>query len=214
MPLSRPQPVRVKLTWKTPGGTTEVVHATKKPLNLRASKAPITILGMKPGHGKEIGIHSGWVLKAINDVDISSKEFYEVDHMFHDELSKLPDADAGTKSQKSFWQEDQDAPEIDITKSRAAGMSLTRPEPARVGLTWETLEGAKTVYATKKPLGLFFHKDEMPIKLTRQSEGHAKDIGIRIGWVLKAINEVDISDKTFYEVNHLFHDEIGKLPHA
>jgi len=223
MPLTRPEPVRVKLTWQTCKGT-EDVYATRKPLGLRASKLPITILGESPGHGQDIGIRAGWVLKAINDIDISNKGFYEVDHLFHDEIGKLPDVapDAGTQStgiesaplvaQKSWWQEEKAAPEFDITKSQAADMPLTRAQPVRVKLTWQTSEGSKVVYATRRPLAL--RASKVPITILGESPGHGHDIGIRAGWVLNAINDVDISNKGFYEVDHLFHDEIGKLPHA
>jgi hypothetical protein len=78
-------------------------------------------------------------------------------------------------------------------------------------LTWETGNGKKTVFATRKPLGLLFDK-EKPIRVIQDREGHGFDLGVREGWILTSINYVDIQWMNFDEQNRLLHTEVGKLP--
>jgi hypothetical protein len=85
-----------------------------------------------------------------------------------------------------------------------------------VPLTWETGETGmgkekKTVFATRKPLGLLFDS-EAPIRVTGDRDGHGFDLGVRKGWVLAAINYVDVQWMTFDEQSRLLHSEVGKLP--
>jgi len=80
-------------------------------------------------------------------------------------------------------------------------------------LVFETRNGEQTVYATHKPLGLVFQKGRLPIKITNVIESHGKDIGVQIGWILKSINDRDITGfGSFADVNHIMHEEICKLP--
>jgi len=168
-------------------------------VKFHANETPIKITSENEGHGKDLGIQVGWVLVGINHVDISAWSFHTLDHVLHNEFAKLPGRDAGPDRQVSHWRDAQPP-----------------PAPAqKVTLEWTTPTGVQSVEATKKPLGLNFNRDEMPIKVTGEQEshsGHGNDIGIRVGWVLKAVNGIDVTGLSFHELDHLLHHEIGKLP--
>jgi len=86
------------------------------------------------------------------------------------------------------------------------------PAPAGLPLTWYTGRGEQTVYATRKPLNLQYEK-VLPIKITYEKEGHGKEIGIKATWVLKSVNNMDITGcSNFKEANALFLAEVNKLP--
>lgn len=170
------KPVGLPLTWVTP--TSEVtVFAIRKPLGLVFERHnPIKITSEKDSHGKDLGIKVGWILKAVNYVDISGMDFKDADKILHTEVGKLPGA---------------------------------------IPLKFKTPAGAEeTVWAMKKPLGLTFEKEVAPIKITQERDGHGKDIGVKVGWVLTAVNYIDVSKLTsFKEVETVLKAEIGKLPH-
>jgi hypothetical protein len=58
-------------------------------------------------------------------------------------------------------------------------------------MVWETPEGERTVYATRKPLGVEFHPN-FPLTVKREPEGHGKELGVQVGWVLKLVNGVAV----------------------
>lgn len=91
-------------------------------------------------------------------------------------------------------------------------LASSKNEP-RVALTWDTGDGSEvTVYATGRPLGIKF-KEVLPIRVHRDREGHGKEIGIKVGWVLVAVNNVDITAMSSYqEVEATLHIELSKLP--
>jgi len=163
------------LTWVTDWGE-ETVHAIKKPLGLIFEKqTPIMITREKDGHGKDVGIQVGWILKKINNVDITKMDFEEADALLHAEVDKLPGG-------------------------------------IHIPLRWDTGDGDVTVWAFKKPLAVTY-QGRLPIKITKETEGHGKDIGIEVGWVLKSVNNIDITKETsFAVVDAIFHGEIDKLP--
>lgn len=78
-------------------------------------------------------------------------------------------------------------------------------------LVFATQFGDKTVWALRKPLGLEFAK-KLPVQITR-IEGHSKELGIQVGWLLKSINRRDLTKCTnIIEVTEIMHTEICKLP--
>jgi len=88
------------------------------------------------------------------------------------------------------------------------------PGPVTIPLVWDTGRGDKTVWASKRPLGLHFNKGTLPIKITKEMEGHGKDIGIEVGWSLKSINGIDLTrypSSQFQEVDDIFKGEVAKL---
>jgi len=213
-PVDCVEPRGLPLTWDTGNGLV-TTYATQKPLGLTWHKdeVPIKISSEDPnGHGKHIGIELGWVLVGVNHVNISRWPFPTLDHMLESEVTKLPPGIAFAESYVG-----PGGAYVNPTDSMASLSSwrAEKPPPAPaegVPLTWETASGLQTVMATRKPLGLSFFADEVPVVIAEQSEGHGKDIGIQIGWKLKSINNVDVTQMTFPELDHLFHFEIGKLP--
>jgi hypothetical protein len=92
---------------------------------------------------------------------------------------------------------------------------VAAPSGPQITLTWKTPAGEeKTVVARKKPLGLTFVGNKLPIKITDEKAGsHAAEIGIKVGWTLTKIGDNDITDcETFYEVDTMLHTVIGALP--
>jgi hypothetical protein len=64
-------PSVVNLVWDTPAGEA-IVCATKMPLGITyANELPIKVTAVDVGHGKEIGIEVGWVLKSVNGKNIT-----------------------------------------------------------------------------------------------------------------------------------------------
>jgi hypothetical protein len=100
------------------------------------------------------------------------------------------------------------------------------PPPAPEGpyhllMTFDTPAGKKTVDATKKPLGLRYPKDKLPIKVTDESHSHGEEIGIQVGWTLLEIKEMkgdvmketfDMSSGAYGTVEKQLHESVGKLP--
>jgi hypothetical protein len=198
------EPEGLPLTFDTGSGLS-TVYATERPLGLQFYKneLPIKITGEKDGHGKDIGIQVGWTLVAINHVDITKWSFDTVDHVLHNEVGALPgpngeDMPDPTASATSLWRDAAPPPK------KATGVTLT----------WKDATGARhEVTATKKPLGLSSHA-KVPIKVVSEKEGHGKQIGIKVGWELVKIGDVDVTNMNFHELDLLFHHEIGKLPTA
>jgi len=88
----KPEPVmRMPLVWDTGQGE-QTVYALSKPLGIRFNCVlPIKITHDNDGHGKDIGVKPGWVLKSINYVDLTRyTSFQEVDVIFREQIRKLP----------------------------------------------------------------------------------------------------------------------------
>jgi hypothetical protein len=84
---------------------------------------------------------------------------------------------------------------------------------SKLPLVFQTRTGLQTVYATHKPLGLVYQKSRLPIKITNVTESHGKDIGVQVGWVLKSINNRELSGfGNFEDIYHIMHEEMCKLP--
>jgi len=86
-------------------------------------------------------------------------------------------------------------------------------KPKGFPITFDTGSGEEeTVWAYSKPLGLEYNK-ELPIKILVDKDGHGRDIGIKVGWIMKAVNGRDITQYEKYEdVLHVMREEVGKLP--
>jgi hypothetical protein len=70
---------------------------------------------------------------------------------------------------------------------RFAGQ-LARLPTYEMPMNFLTTEGGlKTVTARRRPLGLSFHQDKMPLVVTKV-EGHARELGIREDWILKSFD--------------------------
>jgi len=88
----------------------------------------------------------------------------------------------------------------------------TPATPEGLPLTWVTGSGdLLTVYAQKKPLGLVFEKHN-PITITAEKDSHGKDIGIKVGWTLFAIDNQEITGMTFEEADQILHTKVCALP--
>jgi len=241
-----------------------------KPLGLIFKKdvLPIKITGEKAGHGKDIGVKIGWVLKSINRVSIEgNSDWQEVDTIMHAETNKLPGGlrlDFSSESgndiiTKWFFHHPLglkyklDETPIKVTEVHGPGIVVgvqagwilkaigeivpgkdvdpvkdvegmsfvdvttylktqTHKLPPAITLTWDTGDGnEETVIATKKPLGLVFNQS-LPIKITSEKDGHGKDIGIQVGWVLKNINGVDVlNSNSFADVQKIMHEQVNLL---
>jgi len=137
---------------------------------------------------------------------------------------------------KSNWREDAPAPEEEAPQGTApksvqraktfsdislyptlfqTEQKVAAPSGPQIPLTWKTPTGEeKTVIARKRPLGLTFVGNKLPIKITDEKAGsHAAEIGIKVGWTLTKIGDHDIAEcETFYEVDTMLHTAIGGLP--
>jgi hypothetical protein len=68
------------------------------------------------------------------------------------------------------------------------------PIEVAVKLTWITDGGDRTVYATKRPLGVNFDKGHMPMTvMSLNPDSHAVELGILRDWTLKSVDDVDVS---------------------
>jgi hypothetical protein len=173
----------VPLTWDTPSGI-KTVYATEKVLGLQFSPSlPVKISREQKGHGKDLGVEVGWSLRSVNGVDVTCKTSFR-------EVMKILHREVGLKP----------APKPKDQEQR------------KVLLTWDTPHGEKIVLATEKILGLHF-PSSLPITISREQEGHGKDIGIEVGWTLKNINGIDITGRTdFKEVMKILHKQVGLKP--
>merc|ERR1712232_1169212 len=125
-----------------------------------------------------------------------------------------------TESQRLQWVL---APEMDLEASLPVHTDLKTSNeqeapmdmglenlPNGVPLVWDTAHGQRTVYATKKPLGVQF-RAEFPLKVKREPEGHGKDIGIQMGWILRSVNSIDVTAMTdIGRVNEILYREVGE----
>jgi hypothetical protein len=184
-PPPRPVPVRefepsLKLDFETPTGM-RTVWAKRKPLGMVFEKvAPIKVNQERPeSHALELGIKEGWILKKVNDTDISVMLFAQQDTILKENMAKLPKKDS-----------------------------------IRVSLKWKDAKGEFIIVsAYKRPLALSFDKNTLPIKITKESEGHGKDIGVKVGWELVSVNDKDVSALNSYtEVEQVLKEEVDKLP--
>merc|ERR1719235_1243691 len=179
----------IPLIWDTPKGR-RVVYATRKPLGVQfRAEFPLKIKREPEGHGKEIGIKIGWILKSVNGFDVMTMtDIKKVNEILYREVGEktVPVDD---------WNE-----------------ALPKPGtiPRGVPLVWCTPSGEQTVYASRKPLGVQFQA-EFPLKVKREPEGHGKDIGIKVGWILKSLNGIDVMAMTdIKKVNEILYKELGE----
>merc|ERR1719446_268812 len=98
-----------------------------------------------------------------------------------------------------------------IASSRNGNDSSEVPKvPVGVPLVWDTPTGERTVYATKKPLGVQF-RAEFPLRVKREPIGHGKEIGVELGWILKRVNGIDVTVMTdIRKVNEILYREVGE----
>jgi hypothetical protein len=87
----------------------------------------------------------------------------------------------------------------------------------KVKLTWRKPDGnQQIVYATKKPLGLKYHQ-ELPLKIFKEGHAHGEELGIKVGWILEGIAEMEgetlIEDHVF-KAEDTFKDLTQRLGHA
>lgn len=170
---SRPTPAGLPLVWQTHRGE-QTTYATKKPLSICFDRdLPLKVTEAE-GHGKAIGISVGWILNAVNGIDvIEFSSFDEVEAVLQREINKLPGG---------------------------------------IPLTWDTGMRDVTVWATMKPLSLKFDR-VAPIRITRDQVGHGHDIGIQVGWVLKSVNNIDVTTISRYqEIRAILQRETRRLP--
>jgi hypothetical protein len=79
-----------------------------------------------------------------------------------------------------------------------------------VRMTWDTPNGKETVHAAKLPLGVTFATD-IPLTVVGV-EDHGRDIGVRVGWVLRVVNGNDLTGiASFDEAHGLLQAECSKL---
>lgn len=89
-----------------------------------------------------------------------------------------------------------------------------------VPLTFHDKDGNDmTVFALKKPLMLAYEEptsrtSKTPIKITRDMDGHGKELGIEVGWTLAGIGYKDITDMPFDDADKLLHEKVNSLPGA
>lgn len=162
----------VPLVWDTPDGE-RTVYATKGKLGVKFhAKFPLEVKCQPEGHGKELGIDAGWILKSVNGVDVTPGTDIDSVLRLH------------AKMTGSVHSEIRRTPE-------------PRPSSASeaVPLVWQTPEGERTVYATQRKLGVKFHA-KFPLEVKCQPEGHGKELGIRAGWVLESVNGMVVTPGT------------------
>jgi hypothetical protein len=183
-------PFQLKLTWETAEGNVVVKTATKKPLGLKFPTAlPIKIHQEAHAHGEELGIQIGWTLLELEEMqgDQSSRKFdMRTYATFHD---------------------------ADMQLHKSVAKLEEGTFAAKVALTWITPNGNETtVVATKKPLGLKYPAS-LPIIIESEAHGHGEELGIQVGWTLKAIDNMIVTNMTDYAtVNKALHDAVLKLP--
>jgi hypothetical protein len=181
------KPRGVPLTWDTPDGV-KTVYATEKVLGLQfAPSLPVKVSNDQEGHSKDLGVRVGWILRSVNGIDVTCKtNFKEVMQTLHKEVGLRPEPKHHNSTQRTVL----------------------------VPLTWDTPNGERTVYAAKKTLGLQF-PSSLPVRTHHVQEGHGKDIGIEVGWILRKVNGIDVTRKTdFKEVMDILHREVGVSPEA
>jgi len=158
----------------------------KKPLGLlfNQKEMPIKITQEREGHGQDIGIKQGWVLTQIGRINEDESSLVDVSNMAWNECDTL-------------------------LKSQVGKL----PGTVIIPLKFDIGGGTEHIcHASSKPLGLVFEK-KLPIVIKEEKEGsHGVEIGVKTGWTLLAINNIDISAMdNFAEVDTIMHREIGKL---
>lgn len=179
----------VALVWTTPSGE-RTTYATRKPLGVQfCAEFPLKIKREPEGHAKEIGIEVGWILKSVNGIDVTAMtDIKKVNEILYREV--------GEKT-------------VPVEEWNQA---LTEPLriPKGVPLVWGTPNGEQTVHASRKPLGVQF-RAEFPLRVKREPEGHAREIGIKVGWILKSVNGFDVTAMTdIKKVNEILYREVGE----
>jgi hypothetical protein len=186
-------PKAVPLIWDTPDGE-QITYARRNQLEVDfRPEFPLRVKREPQGHGKDLGIQVGWILMSVNGNDVSkAKDFAEVRDILRKEVGE-----------KTIPLEEWRRSELDAEtqNSMVAG---------GVPLIWDTPDGERTVYATKKPLGVKFNA-EFPLKVKREPEGHSKEIGIKKGWILKFVNGIDVTAMNdIAKVNEILYKEVGE----
>merc|ERR1740138_105756 len=186
-------PKAVPLVWDTPNGE-RITYARKRPLGVQFSaEFPLKVKREPQGHGKDLGIEVGWILKSVNGIDVTkARDIGEVNDILYREV--------GEKT-------------IPLDKWRQSGLDAEEENASAslgVSLTWDTPDGERTVYATRRPLGVQFQA-AFPLKVKREPEGHSKDIGVKKGWILKLVNGIDVTAMhDIAKVNEILYREIGE----
>jgi hypothetical protein len=102
------------------------------------------------------------------------------------------------------------SPETKVVVTPVTEAAEQQEANSGVPLIWDTLNGSKTVYATKKPLGVQF-RAEFPLKIKCEPLGHGKELGLEVGWTLRSVKGVDVSKMTdIKKVNELLYQEVGE----
>jgi len=181
-------PTGVPLIWDTPCGE-RTVYATKKPLGVQfRAEFPLRVKREPEGHGKEIGVEVGWILKRVNGIDVMAMtDIRRVNEILYREVGEktVPVEEWNQKAMEEQWIKG-------------------------IPLIWDTPKGRRVVYATKKPLGVQF-RAEFPLTIKREPEGHGKEIGLQVGWVLVEVNGTDVTAMTdINKVNEILYREVGE----
>jgi hypothetical protein len=213
------EPRGVPLIWDTPNGE-KTVDARKKPLGVQfRAEFPLKVKREPEGHGKEIGVEVGWILKSVNGIDVATRRSIK-------EVNDILYREVGEKTVPlDQWRKHAMDPEYSdgLLSARIAAVTslLLQPEkmdpelpssvpPSGVPLVWDTPDGERTVHARKKPLGIQF-KAEFPIIVDRKPVGHAEEIGIEIGWILKSVNGIDVATmQGISDVSEILYREVGE----
>jgi hypothetical protein len=161
---------RVKLEFTTPQGQ-KIVWATRHPLGVNFEKGhlPMKVTSINRGsHAEELGIQKDWILHKIDD---------QLD------VSKVLDFKQG----------------YDLVRKSTTRLNLSRTDSEKkimwLKLVFLTEHGEHTEWATRGPLGLNFQKEHLPMTVTSVNRGsHAEELGIKKDWILKSIDDTDVSE--------------------
>merc|ERR1711988_1320611 len=184
-------PNGVPLIWETTNGE-RAVYVTRRPLGVQfRAEFPLKVKREPVGHSKELGIEMGWILKCVNGIDVTRMtDIGKVNEILYREV--------GEKT-------------LSVEQWNDALVESEFPAPSKgIPLKWDTPRGPRTVYATKKPLGVQFSA-EFPLKIKRSPVGHGKDLGLEVGWILTSVNGIDVTAMTdISKVSEILYSEVGE----
>jgi len=194
----------VPMVWDTPQGE-RTVYATQKPLGVQFRREfPLKVKHEPEGHGKELGVKVGWVLKSVNGVDVTGPGDYESVVRLHGKKQPCQ-RDISQVSEVLYK-------EVGVETTPFVGESKPgKKPPLGVPLVWDTQQGERTVYATKKPLGVRFHA-EFPLKVKHEPVGHGKELGIEMGWILKSVNGTIVTGPSGFDPVLRLHGRDASCP--
>jgi hypothetical protein len=119
------------------------------------------------------------------------------------------------KEERIIYTKLEAAPPVPVTATLSTMETQTvaePPPPPEFPIVFDTPDGEKTVYATKKPLGLEYPK-QIPITISEDREGHGRELGVKLGWIMRKINGKDLTGcKSFQEARHIMYEEAQHLP--